>query len=337
MYDLIIVGAGPVGLYLAGLLKKYKILILEEHEKIGSPVHCSGLISSNLKKFVKMNKTFIENKVNSAVIHCKKSKVELKPREEVYVINREKFDSCLANVKSNIFLGTKAEEIEIKKENVMVKTNKGIFKSKLLIGCDGANSIVAKKINSRPKEILLGLIGIVEEENYSDFVEIFIDKEKIFDGFFWKIPRGETTEYGCFGKKVNFKLLEEFFKIKDYKKRAGLIPIGPGKTYFHRTLLIGDSAGFSKPWSGGGIIYGFTAAKIAAKTISMTFEKNKFDEKFLRNYEKEWKKILWKNIKLGLLCREIYKKMNNTQINFFLKILQKMKFVNKLDMDFLFT
>ena len=56
MHDVIIVGAGPVGLYAARLCEQagMDFLVIEEHKNIGKPVHCSGLVSRNLEKFVKI-------------------------------------------------------------------------------------------------------------------------------------------------------------------------------------------------------------------------------------------------------------------------------------------
>ncbi len=46
-YDVIIVGAGPVGGYLARKFReeKFDVLILEEHDQIGRPSSCAGLVN----------------------------------------------------------------------------------------------------------------------------------------------------------------------------------------------------------------------------------------------------------------------------------------------------
>ena len=343
--DVLIAGAGPVGLYLADLLGKSGLsaTVLEEHERIGSPNHCSGLVSRNLDSFVKPSREWIEHEVSGAVIRCGNSFVRLrKPRTAAYVIDRSRFDASLAEG-LDVALGVRVEGVSAGEEGVAqgkgdisVKTRRGTFRSKILIGCDGANSIVARYFGSRPKKLLMGVIGITKEENYSENVEIIIDKKASPDGFFWKIPRGRTTEYGLFSNNVDFLDLERFFGLKGYERRAGLIPLGPGKTYFPRTLLVGDAAGMSKPWSGGGLIYGFTAARIAAKTVADAFEQDDFSEGFLERYERGWKNVFGRQIQAGMLGRWIFENSGDFEVGMALRTMRIFSpLLNGMDMDFL--
>jgi digeranylgeranylglycerophospholipid reductase len=337
--DVLVVGAGPAGLYLAGLLEKSgrTVRILEEHERVGGPNHCSGLVSRNLGLFVHPKREWIEHKVSGAVVRAGYSSIRLrKHHTAAYVIDRSGFDASLASGLSSISLGARAENISAGKDGVSVKTTKGVFRAQMLAGCDGASSVVARHFQSRPKQLLMGVIGITWEENYSPDVEIIIDKALAKDGFFWKIPRGRTTEYGLFSSKADFLDLEDFFKIKPMERRAGLIPLGPGKSYFERALLVGDSAGMSKPWSGGGLIYGLTAARIAAITILEAFEQDDFSEGFLARYERGWKGAFGRQIQAGMLGRRIFEQAGDFEVELALKTMGIFNpLLNGMDMDFL--
>jgi geranylgeranyl reductase family protein len=334
MYDVVIVGGGAVGLFTASLLeKKLNLIVLEEHKNIGHKV-CSGLISTNLRKFVPIKNGFIEHKVTKAVLHFPYNKtIELRKSDVAYIINRKKFDEFLASrLESEIKLGVKVKDIKFERDGVEIVTSKDNLKSKVVLGCDGAYSFVRRCLGEKPKEIVNGLIAVKNQQNYDDFVEMWFDLEILKDGFFWKIPRGETTEYGALGS-VNFEMIEKFFNIKDYNKGAAPIPIGPVKSYSNRVLLIGDAAGTTKPWSGGGIIYGFTCAEIASKIILKAFEKNNFTEDYLRTYEAEWKKKLGKSIAMGMVFREMLKEMSNKELSILVEKMSGAN-LNKLDMDF---
>jgi digeranylgeranylglycerophospholipid reductase len=357
--DVLVVGAGPVGLYMAGLLEKsgLSVRILEEHKEIGRPNHCSGLVSRNLGRFVRPSSWWIEHEVSGAFIRAGSASILLKkPGTAAYVIDRQKFDSCLAEG-LDVTLGVRVDSLKegvsgrLRARNreegaywkegasrlpIAVKTNNGVSKAEMLIGCDGANSVVARHFGSRPKKRLMGVIGITRGEDYSPDVEIMIDKSLAKDGFFWKIPRGRTTEYGLFGSDVDFLTLERFFGIRPDERRAGLIPLGPGKTYFERAMLVGDAAGMSKPWSGGGLIYGLTAAKIAAETACQAFNENDFSEGFLARYEKGWKKEIGRQIQAGMLGRKVFEGMGDFEVGLALGAMRILNpLINGMNMDFL--
>ncbi|MBN2042830.1 MAG: NAD(P)/FAD-dependent oxidoreductase [Candidatus Aenigmarchaeota archaeon] len=341
-YDVIISGAGPSGLHTAKLCKDkgYSVLVLEEHDRIGEPVHCSGLVSKRVAEFVPLAeiRNAIENEINSAVIHSPTSSFELrKRRTAAFVINRVKFDSYLANLLGggNV-LKARVLDFGIKKRMV-VKTSRGRFRSEMLIGCDGANSLVAGKCGQRPAELVNGVIGINKGRNYSDNVDIYFDKRRIADGFFWRIPRGKTTEFGAFGRGVNFRYLEEFFGTGFGKKYGGIIPIGPvRKTYFPRVLLAGDAAGLTKPWSGGGVIFSMESSRAAARAIDKAFRFDDFSENTLSAYERMWKERLERPISLGLFSRKMLKIMGNFHIEALVKMAKVLP-KNWMDMDFIFV
>ncbi len=337
MFDLVVVGGGPIGLYTAKLCENmgYRVVILEEDKEIGKPVKCSGLISRNVKRFFPDIEDWgiIENEVDLAVLHSKRSELTLRKKKAAYVINRTKFDKKLSGfLKSKVRLSCKVGRIAIKKDFVEIHTNKGKLRGEMVIGCDGPNSTLWEF--SGGKEIVKGLIGIVKEKDYSNKVDLYFDKSSLTDGFFWRIPRGGTTEYGVWGEYVKFSDIEKFFGIKDYERFAGLIPVKPvSKSYSRRVLLVGGSAGQVKPWSGGGVIYGLTCARIASNVIEKVFRFNDFSEEILKEYEKLWKEKIGKQIRLGLLFRKFLKSSTDIQLDIAFKT-GKLFDYKKLDMDF---
>jgi len=336
MYDVIIVGAGPVGLYTANILeKKLKVLVLEKMHKIGKKA-CSGLYSTNIDSVVKFEKEWIEHKVKGAILHSPlgtEIKAE-KPTTSAFVINRELFNKGLAErVRSKIITGCSVKSIHIDDEKVICKTEKGDFESQIIIGCDGANSVVRTCFGKKPQEIVNGLIAIVEKPDKSDYVDLWFDSENLPDGFYWKIPRGKTTEYGMLGNKATYKDLENFFKIKKYKKFSASIPMGPCKTYFNRAILIGDAAGITKPWSGGGVMYGIVCADAAKHILFEAFEENDFSETSLKRYEDSWRKKIGKHILAGMMFRQILSRLDNKSLDVMFKKFSNKK-LNDLDMDF---
>ena len=70
MYDLFIVGAGPIGCYFTQKIKEFNYKLIEEHAEVGKPVQCAGLVGENIFKYVV--KEYI-NKINGAYIHHMKN------------------------------------------------------------------------------------------------------------------------------------------------------------------------------------------------------------------------------------------------------------------------
>ena len=71
----VIIGGGAIGNFLALKLteKKIKPIVIEEHEKIGEPIHCTGLISKNIDNLIDIPKRLIKNKIRGARFFSKNS------------------------------------------------------------------------------------------------------------------------------------------------------------------------------------------------------------------------------------------------------------------------
>ena len=335
MFDVVVVGAGPVGLYTAHLCEDmgYKVLVLEKNKEVGKPLRCSGLISRNIEKFFPDINGWevIENKIDSAILHSKRSELVLKKAKAAYVINRVLFDKKISEmVRSEISFNCKAQKLRISDGHAAIDTNKGAVKCEMAAACDGPGSVFRKN-----GVAVKGLIAVVKKSDSSSHVDLYFDKKMLNDGFFWKIPRGKTTEYGAWGMNAKFSDIEKFFGIKAYEKFAGLIPIGAvRKSYAERLLMVGSAAGQVKPWSGGGVVYGLTCAQIAAKTIEKAFRFNDFSESVFAGYENEWKKKIGKQIKLGILFRKFLKNSNDFHLDLALRA-GKFFSYNWMDMDFI--
>jgi flavin-dependent dehydrogenase len=267
-----IVGAGICGLYLAReLSKKYEVTIFEQKKEIGKEA-CSGLFSEKILDFIPDSKKLIKNRIKSTLIHFPKRDIELFFSQDFLVINHSKLDQLVAKTinqnKVNIVLERKIKALP-----------EGFDR---IIGCDGASSITREKIGLPNTRNRIGILGFSEKENYSSMVEVW----PTLNGFIWKIPRGNNVEYGIIedikkGKeKLNSFLDKRKIKIKNLK--SALIPQGFEIPKNKKITLCGDAAGLTKPWSGGGVIWGLIAADILLKNFPDFLEYKKEVEKFFK-------------------------------------------------------
>src|SRR3990167_4907472 len=97
-YDVIIVGAGPIGIYASTRLAEagFSVLVIEEDAQIGKPRFCTGLISKEAFDQFPLPEGAIEEEFSSATIFSPSGlKLRLKSKSPVYATDRTTFDQCL--------------------------------------------------------------------------------------------------------------------------------------------------------------------------------------------------------------------------------------------------
>jgi digeranylgeranylglycerophospholipid reductase len=350
MRDLTVIGAGPVGSYLASLCSaRMSVLVLEGKRMPGSKA-CSGLVSGRIKDIlpghVIETPGLIQHSVKGARIHFLGHELLVrKKRPAAYIVDRDMLDKRLAehaeSMGCDVRFGCRVGLISVKPDRVRLVAGKVMVESKMVAGCGGALSVTARQMGSKPPELLNGIVMLADNEDWSDCVELWYDKRKARGGFLWRIPRGHRTEFGAMGRGVSFRDVERFFgldKMRVRSKAAAPIPIGVVKTYAARLLLAGDSACQTKPWSGGGITYGLLAARAAAKVIMKAVRSGDFSEDMLSRYEDRWKKVLFRDIQAGLVLRELYEDLEGGGLSRIMKNLGYMKGMEqRMDFDFPFS
>lgn len=316
MKDLIIVGAGPVGSHLAEKMseKGKDVMIIERSSEVGKPLACSGHVSPDIWDFVPENseKRLEQNQIKGARFHTEKeAEYPFYKNETVsFVIDRVELDKLKAEeaekAGAELHLGETVEKVQEKQDRVVVETDQDIYEARMVAGCDGASSKVRDETNlPEPDHFYQGILCFSNEDDSQDFVDVFLDVPSFFG---WRIPRGDSVEYGAAVprgeepvKWLN-KVTDRFIDREEQKNIcAGAIPINPPeKVTANRVFLVGDAAGQTKPFTGGGILYGMRCAEIASHEIDVT------DTSTLQNYEKEWRNEIGNEIRLGSFIERFY-------------------------------
>ena len=291
--NVLIVGAGPAGCYTAHLLsaKGFNVTVVEEHEQIGKPVQCAGIVSSEIENMLDISKDYLVNKIYSAKVYGPNQCLKLNLKKPNYVIDRAKFDSHLANkakskgaqvLLSHKYLsydkGNSQAQIKDKTTGKVKK-----FQTHILIGADGPLSRVAKTSDlTQNKQFWTGL-QVRAKIKHENMVEFY----PYIGCYAWVIPESKkVARLGVVSEKNTADLLQKFLDKRlsandsIIDRQAGLIPKYSffRKIQLNNTYLVGDAAGQVKALTGGGIVPGL----IASRKLVESLTKNKDYDKLVR-------------------------------------------------------
>ena len=241
--------------------KGHQVTIFEKRDRIGKEV-CSGLFSERIFEFVPESQKLIQNKIEHCLIHFPRRTLKIRFSKPFFVINHYQLDNLSADL--------------AEKAGAKIILNSSLLKSDFnrleneferIIGCDGANSVIREGLRLAAPDFWLAIQGFITSGSHSNFVETWPTEA----GFIWKIPRDKETEWGIIEKaKRARKLFEEFIKEKGIapeKIKSAIVPQGLIIPKNPKITLLGDAAGLTKPWSGGGVIWGLIAANLLLKNF----------------------------------------------------------------------
>ncbi|MFQ3319225.1 MAG: geranylgeranyl reductase family protein [Natronomonas sp.] len=179
------------------------------------------------------------------------------------------------------------------------------FEARMVCGADGPRSRVRDEVGlPEPEELLHGVLGFEFDPDHQDFVDVHLTVPRFFA---WRIPRGDAgVEYGLAvapgdDAPGRFGALCAEYDVDLDERCSGAIPIAPpDRTVGKRSFLVGDAAAQTKPFTGGGILYGMRAADIAAREIDPS------QPATLDDYERGWRSELSRDQSLGKLVRAGY-------------------------------
>ncbi|WP_049937420.1 geranylgeranyl reductase family protein [Haloplanus natans] len=320
MYDFVVVGVGPAGARVArrAAAAGYDVLALEKGT-VGTPLACSGHVSTDVWDFVPeaSRADLLQNRVYGANFRLggpdSRSYPFYKSTEVSNVIDRVELDRTLADAAraagADVREGHTVVGVDERPDGVTVTARADgetlTFETRLVAGCDGPVSRVRREIGlPEPAETLHGVLAFDGTPDNGDFVDVHLTVPRFFA---WRIPRGDAgVEYGLAappGTDVTgrFEELTDAYGAETTHRCSGAIPIGPpARVTGDRTFLVGDAAAQTKPFTGGGILYGMTAADHAVDAVDPD------DPSTLDTYERAWRDDLRREIRLGHAIRRAY-------------------------------
>lgn len=348
-YDIIICGAGPAGCTAAYQLsgKGLRIAVLDKdyfpRDKICGDALSADVVnqlhridarlSENFQTFTKKVPShgvrfYAPNGTNLDIDFVNKAHREAAG----YISKRYEFDTFyfdhIKKLKDiDIFQNHKILDVKMAPDSVEVSTETGVFNAKMVIGADGANSIINRKLSKNVFDKRHHCAGLRQYfANVSGFhpnnhIELHFYKD-LLPGYFWIFPLPNNQANVGLGmlssevskQKINLKkkladIIQNHPNIKDRFKNAepletvqgfGL-PIGSRKKQLSgdRFLLLGDAANLIDPFTGEGIGNAIRSGRVAAEHLLKAFERNRFDAEFNKTYDREIYRKMWKELRIS--------------------------------------
>ncbi len=315
-YNIVIIGAGPAGSFLAYKLgcQGISVLLLEKENFPRYKICAGGLAKKSYDIVFSENKDIkkiVEKKVRKGLyVRNKKLTFTDAKKDLIYMIYRSELDNFLVKMAVDKSVHFK-DNITIK--NINRNDNKIIYTDKntehkvnydILVGAWGSNKKLNRFVDLIPFESYAvsstweGPAGPKYSKYSNEYAVCQIIKGyRGIAGYIF--PKSEMITAGLFTSlnsttnlKKMWKELMDFWKLdKNIKPRYALIPIRDFKKPIARNniLLVGDAAGLADPFTGEGIYYALKSSIIASNEI----------QKYLKNKEYDLSYEYNKNINLS--------------------------------------
>jgi digeranylgeranylglycerophospholipid reductase len=342
--DVIVIGAGPVGGLAARQLarKGLSVLIIEEHNKIGQPVHCAGLIgiAGLHENGIRPNQNVTITKVRRSILYAP-SGPELvfdKGVPHAYVVHRDLLDQQIVSEAeesgAKLLLGARVINCHREQSGVTVIVRQGDstqeYQAQVVVDAEGISARLARQNGlSGPRRPFILRALQYEVTNVSipsNAVHLFFDNTIARNFFAWIIPlKPHQARVGLATSSRNARhALDRFLNRTPLLKGAsvekrfgGLVYTGgpPGKTVVERFVAIGDAVGQTKATTGGGVVSGGGCAIIAAKYVQRALQNDQYNHTELAQYERHWKRTWGKQLYQMSILRRLINRLSNEEMD----------------------
>lgn len=301
-FDVVVVGLGPAGAAAAYECSRSGLDVLA----LDKDVHprykvCGGGLSARIDQLLDgVFQSVIEHIIYGVRFACAGADpfVIESSSPIAYMVMRDRFDHCLVErargAGTEIRQGESAKRFTPVQDGVEVETDRGRYRTKVLIGADGANSVVGQRLFPHRKlrcmptlesEIEIGRSPVYPRDRF-----VGIELGTPASGYGWIFPKNERLSVGIAefrGTSTSprqvfrrFVQNEEGLRSKGWTippPQGHPLPLFNSRSFDEsrpdcpelvngRTLLIGDAAHLVDPLFGEGIYYAVKSGQLASRS-----------------------------------------------------------------------
>lgn len=343
-YDVIVVGAGPAGSTAAKAAAEsgIDVLLIERELEIGVPDKCGEFMPSlyEMKRLASdaENLEALFNPPNHCIVNHTKYVDFIFPNGVKFsipfkgvVVERKIFDKHLAyqaaRAGAQVLPFTKVTKLNSGGISIRCSGEVYDLKSNVLIGADGANSLMAREaglpVKTDPIDYGFGyqfeMVGVDHDPEY---VDMYLGEDIAPGTYAWIIPKGEDV--ANVGTGVRTPFMKRGLTIRDYQRnfikkhppsskklsdavptalKTGIIPVGGplDKTSTDSVIVVGDAGGHTIPTVGGGIPPAMIVGRIAGQIAAAHVNKGRS----LTDFDDTWKAQMGKVLNNSLRLRRM--------------------------------
>ena len=318
-HDLVIVGAGPCGSFLAYRLATLGIkpLVLEKCQLPRDKTCAGGVTVRACSLFPFKIEECVEETIFGVRLSFKRrvKAVRTYPQPLAYMVSRPRFDAWLAAraaaAGATIQTGIEVRHVELLERGVKVTMAGGSLVTPLLVAADGATSAVVRSLGWKANfEYGVGVNGQVRPgpERLGEWAGLMGLDYGVAGGYAWVFPKADHLSVGAGGslrvarglRTYSQKLAGAYHLCQAGQPAMGgaLMPVRrPGSPLSRgRIALVGDAAGVIDPLTGEGLYYGLRSSLLALPAILAVL---RGDAEDLRAYDRALESELSGELKIA--------------------------------------